>query len=124
MIVHKSQLTQLFTNRKCQFAVVAMLALVSQAAPTWPTVTRDMRPWCYNWWMGSAVDAKGLEAQADALAKAGFGGLEEYLMNTGKEIEFILSDFDELEDSALAGKLVALLDRVCSKNKKIAVTEM
>ena len=74
MIVRKSQLTQLFTNRKCQFAVVAMLSLLSQAAPTWPMVTRDMRPWCYNWWMGSAVDAKGLEAQADALAKAGFGG--------------------------------------------------
>ena len=74
MIVHKSQLTQLFTNRKCQFAVVVMLAFASQAAPSWPAVTRDMRPWCYNWWMGSAVDAKGLEAQADALAKAGFGG--------------------------------------------------
>ena len=54
----------------------------------------------------------------------GFGGLEEYLMNTGKEIEFILSDFDELEDSAIADRLVALLERVCSKNKKIAVTEM
>ena len=43
-------------------------------SPEWPEVTRDMRPWCYNWWMGSAVDAKGLEAQSAALAAAGFGG--------------------------------------------------
>ena len=42
--------------------------------PEWPAVTREMRPWCYNWWMGSAVDSEGLEAQCSALASAGFGG--------------------------------------------------
>ena len=58
------------------FAVVAafMAMPADAAAPAWPVVTREMRPWCYNWWMGSAVDEKGLEAQADALSKAGFGG--------------------------------------------------
>ena len=62
---------------KCPIWTVSLLFSATAAlggAPTWPTVTRDMRPWCYNWWMGSAVDTKGLEAQADALAKAGFGG--------------------------------------------------
>ena len=54
--------------------VAAALSSAASAAPTWPAVTRDMKPWCYNWWMGSAVDAKGLEAQAEALSKAGFGG--------------------------------------------------
>ena len=56
------------------FGATTLSVVTPGAAPEWPVVTRDMRPWCYNWWMGSAVDAKGLEAQADALAKAGFGG--------------------------------------------------
>ena len=56
-------------------AAAAFMAMpVDAVAPAWPAVTREMRPWCYNWWMGSAVDEKGLEAQADALFKAGFGG--------------------------------------------------
>ena len=50
------------------------IASPAVAEPVWPDVTREMRPWCYNWWMGSAVDEKGLEAQSDALSKAGFGG--------------------------------------------------
>ncbi len=54
------------------FAAAALTA--GAFAPVWPPVTRDMKPWCYNWWMGSAVDAQGLSAQADALGRAGFGG--------------------------------------------------
>ena len=42
--------------------------------PSWPAATRDSKPWVYNWWMGSAVDEKGLEAQCAALAEKGFGG--------------------------------------------------
>ncbi len=49
-------------------AAAAFMAMpVDAVAPAWPAVMREMRPWCYNWWMGSAVDEKGLEAQADAL---------------------------------------------------------
>ena len=56
-------------------AVFSPLIISSAVAePVWPDVVREMRPWCYNWWMGSAVDRKGLEAQSDALSKAGFGG--------------------------------------------------
>ena len=33
-----------------------------------------MKPWVYNWWMGSAVDAAGLEAQCRELEEKGFGG--------------------------------------------------
>lgn len=57
------------------FVVAACLSAgISGAAPEWPAVTREMRPWCYNWWMGSAVDERGLEAQASALQAAGYGG--------------------------------------------------
>ena len=61
-------------SRALALAALALPSVAQAAAPTWPAVVREMRPWCYNWWMGSAVDARGLEAQADALARAGFGG--------------------------------------------------
>ncbi len=44
------------------------------AAPSWPEATREAKPWVYNWWMGSAVDAPGLERQCRELAEKGFGG--------------------------------------------------
>ena len=44
------------------------------AALAWPEPTREMKPWVYNWWMGSAVDSAGLEYQCRELAEKGFGG--------------------------------------------------
>ena len=48
--------------------------LLAAAALAWPEPARDAKPWVYNWWMGSAVDAAGLEYQCTELEKAGFGG--------------------------------------------------
>ena len=48
--------------------------LLAAAALAWPEPTREAKPWVYNWWMGSAVDAAGLEYQCAELEKAGFGG--------------------------------------------------
>lgn len=48
--------------------------LTAAGAPAWPEATRESKPWVYNWWMGSAVDENGLEAQCAALAEKGFGG--------------------------------------------------
>ena len=50
------------------------LALVASVA--WPQPTRESRPWVYNWWMGNAVDERGLVAQVDAFKAAGFGGFQ------------------------------------------------
>ena len=44
------------------------------AVLAWPEPTREMKPWVYNWWMGSAVDSAGLEYQCRELAEKGFGG--------------------------------------------------
>ena len=57
-------------------AVVAAVAAqtLSAAEPAWPTVTKEMRPWAYNWWMGCAADRAGLELQAKEFAEAGMGG--------------------------------------------------
>ena len=41
---------------------------------SWPEPSMEMKPWVYNWWMGSAVDKAGLELQCRELAEKGFGG--------------------------------------------------
>ena len=48
--------------------------LAGTAGFSWPEPTREMKPWVYNWWMGSAVDEAGLELQCRELADKGFGG--------------------------------------------------
>ena len=40
----------------------------------WPEPTAEMKPWVYNWWMGSAVDKAGIEFQCKELKDKGFGG--------------------------------------------------
>ncbi|MEG1589516.1 glycosyl hydrolase [Chryseobacterium sp.] len=42
----------------------------------WPTVTETAKPWTRWWWMGSAIDEKGLDKQLTTLSKSGFGGVE------------------------------------------------
>ena len=42
----------------------------------WPTVTETAKPWTRWWWMGNAVDEKGLDKQLTTLSNAGFGGVE------------------------------------------------
>lgn len=42
----------------------------------WPRATNTAQPWTRWWWMGSAVDEKGLDKQLIKLSKAGFGGVE------------------------------------------------
>ncbi|MBR3924811.1 MAG: glycoside hydrolase, partial [Kiritimatiellae bacterium] len=56
------------------FALLIAMDLTAGVTPVWPEATRDSKPWVYNWWMGSAVDEDGLEAQCVALAEKGFGG--------------------------------------------------
>ena len=55
-------------------AAAAAAGAAFAGAPTWPEPTNESKPWVYNWWMGSAVDEAGLEAQCAALAEKGFGG--------------------------------------------------
>ncbi len=51
-----------------------MLTMIAAALLAWPEPTAEMKPWVYNWWMGSAVDAAGIEYQCAELEKSGFGG--------------------------------------------------
>lgn len=58
------------------FLSASVFAVASSAdtAPTWPEITQTAKPWTYNWWMASAVDRTGLEAQCAAMEEAGLGG--------------------------------------------------
>ncbi|KAA0126784.1 glycoside hydrolase [Chryseobacterium sp. SN22] len=42
----------------------------------WPEAANTAQPWTRWWWMGSAVDEKGLDKQLTTLSQAGFGGVE------------------------------------------------
>lgn len=42
----------------------------------WPKPTETAKPWTRWWWMGNAVDEKGLDKQLITLNQAGFGGVE------------------------------------------------
>ena len=50
--------------KKIQTLAALTLCVVPALAqqPAWPEITSTMRPWCYNWWMGSAVDEAALLA--------------------------------------------------------------
>jgi len=71
--------------RKLAFAAffgVAAVASAGEAPQTqpldplaWPPITHDLRPWGYNWWMGSAVDAGDLSREMQRYHDAGLGGI-------------------------------------------------
>jgi len=42
---------------------------------SWPKITKQNKPWTYWWWMGSAVDKKGLTEHLEKYHKAGIGGV-------------------------------------------------
>ena len=54
--------------------MISIVVLCASAALSWPEPVASMKPWAYNWWMGSAVDQEGLEYQASEMADKGFGG--------------------------------------------------
>lgn len=53
----------------------------------WPKTTNTAQPWTRWWWMGSAVDEKGLDKQLTTLSNAGFGGVEIVPIYGAKEFE-------------------------------------
>ena len=55
-------------------AIYCCTATLVQAQ--WPAQSQTTKPWARWWWMGSAVNEKGLTTQLDALQNVGFGGVE------------------------------------------------
>lgn len=60
---------------------IAMLLAMGVSATSlvqaqWPAQSQTTKPWTRWWWMGSAIDEKGLTNQLNALQNVGFGGVE------------------------------------------------
>ena len=88
-------------------AVTAYLfaPLLSAAEPAWPAVTKEMRPWAYNWWMGCAADRAGLELQAKEFVEAGMGGYHVIPIYEAKEekhpkVAFLSEEWTRLFNTA------------------------
>ena len=65
-------------NKHMPIVFAAAAAAFSAAADlpsSWPVPTKEMKPWAYNWWMGSAVDEAGLMRQVYEMEKVGMGGM-------------------------------------------------
>lgn len=70
-----------------KFSVICFAFGNLSAQNPWPTVTETAKPWTRWWWMGSAVDEKGLDKQLTTLSKSGFGGVEIVPIYGAKDFE-------------------------------------
>ena len=63
----------------------------ADAAPAnaqgWPAITRETRPWTFNWWLGSAVDEANLGRELDRCREAGLGGIHVIPIYGAKDAE-------------------------------------
>ena len=48
---------------------------VAQEPLAWPAITRECKPWAYNWWPGSAVDPQSISNEFRRYAETGLGGV-------------------------------------------------
>lgn len=56
--------------------LLVLVARCGQDTPfAWPALTRECRPWAYNWWLGSAVDTTNLTRELGRYHEAGLGGI-------------------------------------------------
>ena len=51
-----------------------LVGLTTAATPQWPAVNKNMKPWVYWWWMGSAVDEANISYLLQSYADVGIGG--------------------------------------------------
>lgn len=63
-------------NKNIFLASAFCFTLYAGAQSPWPAVTRETKPWTRWWWMGSAVDETGVNAQLQELNNVGFGGVQ------------------------------------------------
>ena len=57
-------------------ALSFFLVSIGTAAQQWIPIPQEAKPYTRWWWLGSAVDSVGLEANLMEFAKVGIGGVE------------------------------------------------
>jgi hypothetical protein len=53
----------------------AALVCSAEEPLAWPEITRECKPWAYNWWPGSAVDPQSISNEFRRYAEGGLGGV-------------------------------------------------
>ncbi len=59
----------------CLVSVVIFSPAARADDAGWPAITREMKPWTYWWWPGSAVDTTNITHELERFAAAGYGGV-------------------------------------------------
>lgn len=62
--------------KKALFSLLLISSAVATQAQTWIDIPQEAKPYTRWWWLGSAVDEKGLDYTLSEYAKAGIGGVE------------------------------------------------
>ena len=78
----------------------------------WPAVKRENKPWTRWWWPGSAVDKANVTRELEAIAAAGFGGVEITPIYGAKGFEDRFIDF-------LSPKWMEMLEHVGREGKRL-----
>ncbi len=62
--------------KKTILLLLTLLVYVHVFAQSWPPVDSITKPWTRWWWLGSAVNEKGLDYNLESLRASGIGGVE------------------------------------------------
>jgi hypothetical protein len=101
--------------RGLMLVVLAWFGGVAQASEpdtAWPPISRESKPWTRWWWLGSAVDEANLRRELQAIAAAGFGGVEITPIYGAKGAETRFLEFLSPEYVAAVGFTSAEADRL------------
>lgn len=111
------------SGRALSSTVIVVLALMAGVAcgaggrannASWPTLTAECRPWTRWWWMGSAVDERNVTRELEAIAAAGFGGVEITPIYGAKGAEDRFLEF-------LSPEYVAALRFTCAEAQRLGL---
>lgn len=108
---------------RCRGLVVLMVlagaGLVDRGATAndrlaWPAITEQTRPWAYNWWLGSAVDAANLSKELERYRDGGLGGIHIIPIYGAKGYEDKYLDY-------LSPQWMAMLDHAVREGKRLGL---
>lgn len=76
MIKQRNIMKPIFLTLVLLSTLLTANSQTTNKALAWPTINKEAKPWTRWWWLGSAVDAKGLTYRMEEMSKAGIGGVE------------------------------------------------
>ena len=74
MSLRKWVLVLLLLAAGWRFAAAQVPNPAATSGLEWPRITKEMRPWAYWWWLGSAVDPANLAREMQRYKEGGMGG--------------------------------------------------